>query len=186
MAQVPESHCFWAQEVALITELSDRGRPRRYPAVRDNSLKPLSARQWQIQLNQQGIKWRKVKLRLASKASTLAIAIRVKEVMRQTYYRPGKDYWLIIEKQGKDHYKYYVSNASAHTPLKKMMLWAHERWKIEQGYQQLKEELGLDHFEGRSWRGLHQHMTLCFMAYAFLLLLQNKGLKKIPQSRSLK
>ena len=49
------------------------------------------------------------------------------------------------------------------------MRWAHERWKIEQGYQQLKEELRLDHFEGRSWRGLHHHITLCFMAYGFLL-----------------
>lgn len=58
------------------------------------------------------------------------------------------------------------------------MLWAHEHWKVEQGYQQLKEELGLDHFEGRSWRGLHHHITLCFMAYAFLHLLQLTSLKK--------
>jgi SRSO17 transposase len=42
----------------------------------------------------------------------------------------------------------------------------------------LKEELGLDHFEGRSWRGLHHHITLCFMAYAFLLLLKKQYAKK--------
>jgi SRSO17 transposase len=55
-----------------------------------------------------------------------------------------------------------------------MLGWAHQRWKIEQGYQQLKEELGLDHFEGRSWRGLHHHLTLCFLAYGFLQLLRQK------------
>jgi hypothetical protein len=55
-----------------------------------------------------------------------------------------------------------------------MLNWAHQRWKIEQGYQQLKEELGLDHFEGRSWRGLHHHLTLCFLAYGFLQLLRQR------------
>jgi SRSO17 transposase len=45
---------------------------------------------------------------------------------------------------------------------------------VEQGYQQMKEELGLDHFEGRSWRGLHHHLTLCFMAYGFLRLVQER------------
>jgi SRSO17 transposase len=61
-----------------------------------------------------------------------------------------------------------------------MAEWIHERWKIEQGYQQMKEELGLDHFEGRSWLRLHHHLTLCFMAYSFLILLkyQTKDKKK--------
>ena len=55
----------------------------------------------------------------------------------------------------------------------------HKRWMIEQGYQQLKEELGLDHYEGRFWRGFHHHMTLTFIAYCFLQRLRNNGrLKK--------
>ena len=52
------------------------------------------------------------------------------------------------------------------------MQWGHQRWQVEQGYQQMKEELCLDHFEGRSWGGLHHHLTLCFMAYGFLRLEQ--------------
>jgi SRSO17 transposase len=52
------------------------------------------------------------------------------------------------------------------------------RWKIEQGYQRMKEELGLDHFEGKSWLGLHHHITLCFMAYCFLLWIQSRFKKK--------
>jgi len=57
---------------------------------------------------------------------------------------------------------------------------AHRRWTVEQGYQQLKEELGLDHFEGRSWQGLHHHVALCFMAFCFLVLLQGDHQKKLP------
>jgi SRSO17 transposase len=44
------------------------------------------------------------------------------------------------------------------------------RWKIEQEYQQLKEELGLDHYEGRSWSGWHHHVTLVMLAHSFLTL----------------
>ena len=137
----------------------------------------------------QNEQWKTIKLPLKFKSSTRAIALRVKEVITQAYYRPGKEYWLIIENYALDQYKYYVSNAPLKTPLKKLILWAHERWKIEQGYQQLKEEPGLDHLEGRSWRGLHHHITLCFMAYAFLLLLKQTYLKKnggvisLPQVR---
>ncbi|BBI17595.1 hypothetical protein [Neochlamydia sp. S13] len=53
----------------------------------------------------------------------------------------------MIEKLGNDQYKYYVSNALKDTPLPRMTEWIHERWKIKQGYQQMKDELGLDHFE---------------------------------------
>ena len=105
-------------------------------------------------------------------SSRSLLALRVREVITQAYYRPGVERWLLIERTPGKKYKYYVSNAPAETPVGKMVRWAHERWKVEQGYQQLKEELGLDHFEGRSWRGLHHHMTLCFMAYVFLLLLK--------------
>jgi len=54
-------------------------------------------------------------------------------------------------------------------------LWK-TRWQVEQGYQQLKEELGLDHFEGRSWPGFHHHATLCFLAYGFLALERAGGM----------
>ena len=51
------------------------------------------------------------------------------------------------------------------------------RWRVEQNYQQLKEELGLDHYEGRSWQGWHHHVTLVCLAYTFLLL-ERRRLKK--------
>jgi SRSO17 transposase len=91
----------------------------------------------------------------------------------------------LIERLGDGAVKYYVSNAGRHISVRQMILWAHERWKIEQGYQQLKEESGLDHFEGRSWRGLHHHLTLCFMAYCFLQTVKKgkKSLWTLPRVR---
>ena len=64
--------------------------------------------------------------------------------------------------------KYYLSNLPPDTPLKQLASLIKARWVCEQAHQQLKEELGLDHFEGRSWRGLHRHALLTLIAYLFL------------------
>lgn len=172
IAQIPESHGYWPLNVKLNNKQVLAGPRRRYPEIADKSKNALSAKQWRKQLEQQGKQWKTVRLPLASNKSTKVFALRVKEVITQAYYRPGPQRWLLIEQTKGGVYKYYVSNAPANTSISKMVNWAHERWKVEQGYQQLKEELGLDHFEGRSWRGLHHHMTLCFMAYIFLLLIK--------------
>ncbi len=79
--------------------------------------------------------------------------------------------WLLIEKQSGDGpLKFAFSNLPTGTSrLSAVRLWK-SRWPVEQGYQQLKEELGLDHFEGRSWRGFHHHGAMTLLAYGFLLL----------------
>ena len=64
-----------------------------------------------------------------------------------------------------------------------MRRW-HERWKIEQGYQQMKEELGLDHFEGRSWRGFHHHAALVLLAFGFLALEARRAKAAPPPKKS--
>jgi SRSO17 transposase len=64
--------------------------------------------------------------------------------------------------------KYYLSTLPASTPLATLVRLAHVRWRIERDYQELKDEFGLDHFEGRGWRGFHHHGSLCIAAYAFL------------------
>jgi len=70
------------------------------------------------------------------------------------------------------------------TTLNVLMRLAHQRWTIEQDYQQLKEELSLDHFEGRSWRGLHHHLALCFMAFYFLNRIHHsKKYRSLPEVR---
>ena len=64
--------------------------------------------------------------------------------------------------------KYYLSTLPASTSLADLARLAHLRWRIERDYQELKDEFGLDHFEGRGWRGFHHHGSLCIAAYAFL------------------
>ena len=80
--------------------------------------------------------------------------------------------WLLIEEQADGKLKYAFSNLPpARRRMRAVRLWK-SRWPVEQGYQQMKEELGLDHFEGRSWRGFHHHVCLVMMAYGFLALEQ--------------
>ena len=78
--------------------------------------------------------------------------------------------WLLIEERSDGQIFYAFSNLPVETSrLQAVRLWK-SRWPVEQGYQQMKEELGLDHFEGRSWRGFHHHAALAMLAYAFLTI----------------
>jgi hypothetical protein len=65
--------------------------------------------------------------------------------------------------------KYWLSTLPADTDLAPLVAAAKMRWRIERDYQELKQELGLDHYEGRGWRGFHHHMALCVAAYGFLV-----------------
>src|SRR4051812_10752887 len=65
--------------------------------------------------------------------------------------------------------KYWVPNLPARTKLKDLVALAKQRWIIEQNYEELEQELGLGHHEGRGWRGFHHHATLCIAAYGFLV-----------------
>ena len=79
-----------------------------------------------------------------------------------------KEVWLVGERRASGEQKYYLANLPADADLKTLAATIKARWVCEQAHQQLKEELGLDHFEGRSWRGLHRHALMAMIAYAFL------------------
>lgn len=85
---------------------------------------------------------------------------------------PEKEVWLLVEwpESAPEPIKYFLCNMPANTTLRRLVRITKCRWKIEQDYQQLKEELGLDHYEGRSWQGWHHHVTLVMIAHAFLTL----------------
>lgn len=87
--------------------------------------------------------------------------------------------WLLIEwpPEAEAPTKYWFSNLAEEVSLRRLVRLAKLRWRVEQNYQQLKEELGLDHYEGRGWQGWHHHVTLVCLAYAFLLL-ERQRLKK--------
>jgi SRSO17 transposase len=83
--------------------------------------------------------------------------------------------WLLVEWRSDGSIRYALSNLPASATLAEAVSLWKTRWQVEQGYQQLKEELGLDHFEGRSWPGFHHHAALCFLAYGFLALERARG-----------
>src|SRR5215217_5542381 len=87
---------------------------------------------------------------------------------RNNQHMPGEEVWLVGERRSSGERKYYLSNLPADTLLKRLAATIKARWVCEQAHQQMKEELGLDHFEGRSWTGLHRHALMTLIAFAFL------------------
>jgi SRSO17 transposase len=87
--------------------------------------------------------------------------------------------WLVVEwPEGEaEPTKYFFSNLAATAPLVRLVRTAKGRWWVEHSYKEAKDELGLDHFEGRGWRGWHHHVTLVLLAYAFLVL-RRRGRRK--------
>lgn len=100
-------------------------------------------------------------------------AVRIRTAHRHSMGRaPGDEQWLLIEwpKTKSAPRKYYLSTLPPSTSRKRLVYLTKLRWRIERDYQEMKGELGLDHFEGRSWRGFHHHVACVAAAHAFLTL----------------
>jgi SRSO17 transposase len=93
---------------------------------------------------------------------------------------PGKEVWLLVEWPAEElePVKYYLCDLPKEMSLRRLVATARGRWRVEQDYQQMKEELGLDHFEGRSWTGWHHHVTMVMLAHLFLRLEQKRRRSK--------
>jgi SRSO17 transposase len=120
------------------------------------------------------------------KAEFAALRVRVADgpVATGGRHLPGEEAWLVGEHRASGEKKYYLSNLPADVPLEALAALIKGRWVCEQMHQQLKDELGLDHFEGRSWRGLHHHALLCLLAFAFLQHLRLGGKKGRNRARA--
>jgi SRSO17 transposase len=151
---------------------SGRGRPptrlRREaghePMAAEGLARSLPGEAWQT------VTWREGgKGDLASRFAALRVRPGHRDHDRQA---PWPELWLLIEwPEGKDEpTKYWLANLPTETPLVRLVGLAKLRWRIERDYQELKQELGLGHFEGRGWRGFHHHASLCIAAYGFLVL----------------
>ena len=148
-----------------------RGRP---PILlrRDKQHQPLSLKQLAESLPP--ISWKRVSWREGTKQklSSRFAALRVR-VAHRDYWRsalPAEE-WLLIEwpTQESEPTKYWLATLSADAKLAALVKLAKHRWIIERDYQELKQELGVGHYEGRGWRGFHHHATLCIAAYGFLV-----------------
>lgn len=95
--------------------------------------------------------------------------------------------WLIVEwpKGEKEPTKFWLSTLAEDTAFEGMIDIVMMRWRIERDYQELKQEVGLGHFEGRSWRGFHHHATMCIAAYGFLVAERGAFPPSAPRSRYL-
>jgi SRSO17 transposase len=122
--------------------------------------------------------WRTISWRTGTKgklkARFAAVRVRVADGPPQRIkdkgqqHLPGDEAWLIGEHRMSGEKKYYLANLPAKADLRTLAATIKARWICEQAHQQMKEELGLDHFEGRSWQGLHRHALMTMIAYAFL------------------
>jgi len=138
---------------------------------------PISVKQLALGLSWRA--WKEIGWRPGSEGTLRSrfAAVRVRPAHRH-YKRtePYPEEWLLIEwpKQESEPTKYWRSTLPEKTSLKALMKIAKHRWIIERDYEELKQELGLGHYEGRSWRGFHHHATLCIAAYGFLISERNR------------
>jgi SRSO17 transposase len=149
-----------------------RTRPGRAPKKgRRAAPNAISAKE--VALGLRAKEWRTVKWREGTNEwlSSRFARVRVRVASgHQGSDKPAKE-WLLIEwPNGEDEpTKYWLSTLPTDTSFRDLVDIAKLRWRIERDYQELKQEVGLGHFEGRGWRGFHHHATLCIAAYGFLV-----------------
>jgi SRSO17 transposase len=151
---------------------SGRGRPPKL-LRRDAEHQPLAAAKLAMVLPPEA--WRRVSWRegTAGRLASRFAAVRVRPAHRDTdRAQPRAEEWLLVEwaEGEKEPTKYWLSTLHEATGLEELVASAKLCWRIERDFEELKQELGLGHFEGRGWRGFHHHAALCIAAYGFLVV----------------
>jgi SRSO17 transposase len=171
---VQSGHCVWPAGVELSPPIQDEGpgRPRTYW---DASEDPVRIEELACSIPYE--QYRTVSWRDGSKGTQRSKFIALRVCPAENYRRgkakaPQPTHWLLCQwPTDKDSpAKFWLSDLPANTSLVALVRFAKLRWRVERDYQELKQEIGLDHFEGRTWRGFHHHATLCAVAHAFLAL----------------
>jgi SRSO17 transposase len=167
---IPRIQKVYAADVELTWPVGKRGAKRTSPVPNA----PSTAAEDMLA----GARWRTLTWRRGTKgplkATFAAMRVRVADGPavrmhgRNNQHLPGEEVWLVGERRSSGERKYYLSNLPPGTALKRLASTIKARWVCEQAHQQLKEELGLDHFEGRSWQGLHRHALMSLIAFCFL------------------
>jgi len=147
------------------------GRPRKRAEATDGSspvlVEVLAEELWRAK-KQKTVCWR-----VGSKGPLEGdfAAVRIRSAERRTKKRaPGKEEWLVIEREHNGDFKYYLSSMSPRSALRSLVRLAKMRWHVERDYQDMKQELGFDRYEGRSWGGLHRHLAMVALMHAFIAL----------------
>jgi SRSO17 transposase len=172
LVAIPSNIVVWPPGTTVTppSQLSQIGRPRTRPLV-DGT--PIAVEHLAKSLPTKA--WRKVTWRNGSRGpqSSRYAALRIRIAHKHAAgASPGEEEWLLCEWPYDDAAptKFYLSSLPATTSKRRLVKLARMRWRVERDYQELKGEIGLDHFEGRTWTGFHHHATLCAVAHAFLAL----------------
>jgi SRSO17 transposase len=170
---VQGTHVVWSPESRPVKDVRQKkgaGQLRRRCLYRDEEHPPVSIAQLAA-----GLKYRKVTWREGSRGwqSSRFAAARIRSARRHANGEPpGDEQWLLCEwpESEPKPTKFWLSTLPKDTSTRAVVRLAKLRWRVERDYQEMKQEIGLDHFEGRSWRGFHHHAALCAAAHGFLAL----------------
>ena len=166
---IPRNQKVYAADVQLVPPTGRKRRPApdQEPGEAEAVLADLSWRR---------VTWRQgTKGPLAARFAATRIRVGDGETWANNRHLPGDEVWLVGEWRSSGERKYYLSNLPPRTSLRALAAAIKARWVCEQAHQQLKQELGLGHFEGRSWTGLHRHALMTCMAFAYLQRLRLAG-----------
>jgi SRSO17 transposase len=164
---------FWAPGTGPLPppQRSGRGRPPTR-LCRDEDHQPVAVKALALTLKEsdwETINWREgVDKTLKSRFARLRVRPAHKDYLLT---KPRPEEWLVIEwpEDEAEPTRYWLSTLDASVAFEKLIDIIKLRWRIERDYQELKQELGLGHYEGRGWRGFHHHATLCIAALGFLI-----------------
>jgi SRSO17 transposase len=155
--------------LAMPPEPKGAGRRAKHPQP---SAQPVSVKEMVESLGPHALRryaWRTgTKGALAARFAAVRVRAADGQAVTRGQHLPGQAAWLVCELRSSGERKYYFTNHPADTPRMTLVRAVKARWSCEQGHQQMKDELGLDHYEGRSWLGLHHHALLTMMALAYL------------------
>ena len=179
IGEVPKSFRGWLRCPEVVEPKPSRnGRQQRKARVKAGQPKPQTVEAIAAALPANA--WKRLSFREGTKGTQMAHFTRIRIVAERNNL-PGPEVWLVIERScdQSPYIKYYISNAAVGCPLLEMVKAGHNRWPVEDCFLRGKQEVGLDDYEVRGWRGWHHHMTLTMLALWFLVLQKRRLGEKI-------
>jgi SRSO17 transposase len=168
---------WWGKYQPATPEPQTMGRPR-VRLLRDATHQPISVSDLARDLPKSS--WKTIEWREGTNGALSSRFARVR-VRAANEDKDRDEEWLLIEwsEGAEEPEHFFLSTLPESTTFEELVRHTKGRWRIERDYEELKSEFGLNHYEGRSWRGFHHHATLCIAAYGFLVMERHRT-EKIP------
>jgi SRSO17 transposase len=175
--EVPLSTMLWVGAVEVeAAGQGPRGRPRKYARVAEETEPRQEARAIAAGLPERA--WRRYRIKEGAKGTVEAEFAFIRVTRSHTGGRPGAAATLVLRRSLEDRtVKVLLTNAPGSCPKTRLARLSGQRWPIETAFEEAKGEVGMDHYEVRTWRGWHHHMTQTFLAYYFLVRMRLRGKK---------